>query len=606
MPVSPNSSAAVTRSQQKYHNKAFKDLLKVIQDSGWSDNRSTDSSDSSELETDEEQQAVNKIQDISAHQYTNTDVTLPSHLVANTCTEPPVEASTNGKHNLRKSKSSFIRGAKPLPPEVADIYDELCGIYQKLQQERLSQQEYSLQLKKREKCLQQKEEMLFKHQTTLSKIKGFEEIFHAKLRIMKEQHNVEMKQLSDTLREKTKENKRLKSSFDTLKEMNDALKKQLNEVSEQNKQLEMQARKVQARLENLQRKQTFQAAQKCKEVPHATQSIKPPKKEKANISMKLKVPHNVQVYELLTVLMDWISDVEISNPKSEENGSRGKSLCINQLPANYVQEKCAKILPVVVEQFQSAPLLSPKLHFSLIKFAYWILRQLGKGTQLTMASTLRRLSEEAYKGVTYKPNEETLDERATDNKMKHAAFYKSSNLPLRFLSTLVVLKTVTQVDYIAQALDTLCMDLKTDEGRELFLQYDAVEIVLKLLHLPNRCLVSSVLDILLQLSMELRFLEPLVENCSNEAFFKNCAAILRDPKSDLPILEKLSVTLQKLSKVKSNKKYFELFNIPQQIQEMQRNANSDHAFLVINLNSILFHLGYTKGSTFPSGANTSY
>ncbi|NP_001120388.1 coiled-coil domain-containing protein 138 [Xenopus tropicalis] len=606
MPVSPNCSAALIYTQQKYYTKAFKDLLKVIQDSGWNDNRSSDSSDSSELETDEEQQAVYQSQDIGTHLYTNTDVTLPSYLVANTCTEPSVEATAVGKHNSRKSQSSFIKGTNSLPPEVADIYEELCGIYQKLQQERLSQQEYSLQLKKREKCLQQKEEMLFKHQTTLSKIKGFEEIVHAKLRIMKEQHNVEMKQLSNALKEKAKENKRLKSSFDTLKEMNDALKKQLNEVSEQNKQLEMQARKVQARLENLQRKQAFQEVQKCKEVSQATQYLKPKQTEKASVSMKLKVPHSVQVYELLTVLMDWISDVEISNPKSEENGSRGKSLCINQLPANYVQEKCAKILPVVVEQFQLAPLLSPKLQFSLIKFAYWILRQLGKGSQSTMASTLRRLGEDTFKGVTYKPTEGKHGERAADNKIKLAAFYKSNNFSLRFLSTLIVLKTVTQVDYLAQALDTLCMDLKSDEGRELFVEYDAVEIVLKLLHLPNRCLISSVLDILLQLSMEPRFFEPFVENCSNEAFFKNAAALLRDPKSDVPVLEKLSVVLQKLSKIKSNKKYFELFNIPQQIQEIQRSANPDHAFLVINLNSVLFHLGYTKCSILSSSANTNY
>uniref|UniRef100_A0A6I8SEL4 Coiled-coil domain containing 138 n=1 Tax=Xenopus tropicalis TaxID=8364 RepID=A0A6I8SEL4_XENTR len=553
MPVSPNCSAALIYTQQKYYTKAFKDLLKVIQDSGWNDNRSSDSSDSSELETDEEQQAVYQSQDIGTHLYTNTDVTLPSYLVANTCTEPSVEATAVGKHNSRKSQSSFIKGTNSLPPEVADIYEELCGIYQKLQQ-----------------------------------------------------HNVEMKQLSNALKEKAKENKRLKSSFDTLKEMNDALKKQLNEVSEQNKQLEMQARKVQARLENLQRKQAFQEVQKCKEVSQATQYLKPKQTEKASVSMKLKVPHSVQVYELLTVLMDWISDVEISNPKSEENGSRGKSLCINQLPANYVQEKCAKILPVVVEQFQLAPLLSPKLQFSLIKFAYWILRQLGKGSQSTMASTLRRLGEDTFKGVTYKPTEGKHGERAADNKIKLAAFYKSNNFSLRFLSTLIVLKTVTQVDYLAQALDTLCMDLKSDEGRELFVEYDAVEIVLKLLHLPNRCLISSVLDILLQLSMEPRFFEPFVENCSNEAFFKNAAALLRDPKSDVPVLEKLSVVLQKLSKIKSNKKYFELFNIPQQIQEIQRSANPDHAFLVINLNSVLFHLGYTKGSILSSSANTNY
>ncbi|KAG8452026.1 hypothetical protein GDO86_003997 [Hymenochirus boettgeri] len=607
MSTSPTSSPAGLRRQQKKYAFPLQDLLKVIQDTNWDDKSNISSSDSSLIETqDEDEEPINTAQNISTRTYIETDVTLPSHLIANTCTETSGEVCGLGKYKSRKSENSFAKSSFILPTEVGDIYDELFGIYQKLQQERLSQQEYSLQLKKREKYLRQKEEMLFKHQNTLGKIKGFEEVLHAKLRIMKEQHNAEMKQLSEALKEKTKENRRLKSSFDTLKEMNDSLKKQINEVSEQNKQLEAQARKVQSRLENLQKKHAFVTVQKCKETSQPVRHPKPQKTERASASLKSKIPHNVQVYELLTLLMDWISDLEISRPKSEENGSREKSVCINQLTTQSVQEKCAKILPVVVEQFQWTPLQSPKLHFSLIKFVYWILKQIEMGTEITMSSTLRRLGEETYKGVTYRPTRETPLERITNNKTKTALFYKSSSLPLRFLSTLVVLKTVTQVDYLAQALDTLCMDLKSDEGRDLFLKYDAVEIVLKLLRQSNRGLLSGVLDIMLQLSMETRFFTPFVDSCSNESFFKVCAALLRDNKVDVQILEKLSVVLQKLSKIKGNKKYFELFSIPQVIQEMQRTTNPDHAFLVINLNSILFHLGYTKPCTFPSNVNTNY
>lgn len=53
---------------------------------------------------------------------------------------------------------------------------------------------------------------------------------------------------------------------------------------------------------------------------------------------------------------------------------------------------------------------------------------------------------------------------------------------------------------------------------------------------------------------------------------------------------------------RSNKKMFELFTIHLMIQELQRTAHPEHAFLCINLNSILFNLGLTKGSLL---ANTS-
>lgn len=61
-----------------------------------------------------------------------------------------------------------------------------------------------------------------------------------------------------------------------------------------------------------------------------------------------------------------------------------------------------------------------------------------------MTSTLRRLGEDIFKGVVIKGVQDNSSERSGENKPKTAAFFKSSNLPLRFLSTLIVLKTVTQ------------------------------------------------------------------------------------------------------------------------------------------------------------------
>ncbi|XP_063314101.1 coiled-coil domain-containing protein 138 [Pelobates fuscus] len=594
----PPTSAEIPSNEKQFYNKALHDLLRMIQHSSCS-HRNDLSYDSSQFEISAEhidEQAVNPVQDVSSHMYTETDVTLPSHLVANTCTEPSLESSAAMKQNSKKTRSNVLKGPALLPSEIHDIYDELLGIYQKLQEERVSQEEYSQQLKKQEKCLREKQEMLFKHQVTLSKIKDVEEIVHAKFRFMKEQHDAEVKQLSDALKEKIKENKRLKSSFDTLKEMNDNLKKQLNEVSEQNKKLETQAKKVQARLENLQKKHAYLTVQKCKPMAHVPLAQKLPKLEKT-CSSKSKVPNNVQVYELLAVLMDWISEMQVKKSKSEEHGSQDKSLCLSKLPPNYAQEKSVKILPVVVEQFQWMPLVSPKLHLPFMKFIYWTLMQMENKTQSTMTSTLRRLGEETFKGVTFQPTQNSSLENMIENKPKSLPFFKSNNLPLRFVSTLVILKTVTQVDYLAQALDSLCMDLKSDEGRSLFLEYQAATVVLNLLSFSGRGLASYVLDILLQLSMETRFVRPFLESCSSESFFKTSAILLKDPKVDIQTLEKLSIVLQKLSKVRSNKKFFEMFNIPPVIQEMQRSANPDRAFLIINLNSILFHLGFTKANS---------
>ncbi|NWW42976.1 CC138 protein, partial [Pedionomus torquatus] len=230
-----------------------------------------------------------------------------------------------------------------IPPHIRQIYDELFVIHQKLQTESSAQREYALQLQKREHFLTEREALLFKHEAALAKIRGVEEEVRTKFGIIKEQHEAEVKQLTEALREITKENRRLKSSFDTLKEMNDSLRKQLNDVTELNKKLDSQARKVQSRLENLQRKHEFLMAQKSKDVCQVVRQSKPfPVKQEKVTSKIAKLPLNSQVYELLTFLMDWISDQHLSKIKVQEEREDSHKLS-QASKKTLTQERCMKV-----------------------------------------------------------------------------------------------------------------------------------------------------------------------------------------------------------------------------------------------------------------------
>ncbi|KAL6093172.1 hypothetical protein STEG23_008026, partial [Scotinomys teguina] len=411
--------------------------------------------------------------------------------------DSPLKPDISPKPKVSK-KQSF------LPHQISKIYDELFHIHLKLQCETAAQQKFAEELQKREQFLAEREQLLFRHETALSRIKGVEEEVVTRFQILKEQHSTEVEYLTEALKEKNKESKRMRSSFDALRELNDSLKKQLHEVSEENRKMEIQAKKVQARLENLQRKYEFLTVQRLKGDSHAAPEMKSLKQEKVPVSKPFKTALNGQLYELLIVFMDWISDHHLNKVELEEPAVDGEKPSSKPSQRSDIQEKCVKLLPMMTEQLQWMPFVNAKLHEPFIKFIYWSVRQLDAGTQQhsTMTSTLRRLGEDIFKGVAVRGPQGHSSEPSVENKPKTAAFFKSSSLPLRFLSTLIVLKTVTQVDYLAQAFDSLCMDLKTDEGKALFLEYQAVPVILRHLRISSKGLLSNVIDSLLQMTVE--------------------------------------------------------------------------------------------------------
>lgn len=62
--------------------------------------------------------------------------------------------------------------------------------------------------------------------------------------------------------------------------------------------------------------------------------------------------------------------------------------------------------------------------------------------------------------------------------------------------------------------------------------------------------MNSAIDIYLQLSMESEHLGAFLETCSNELWFRTTANVWKMSSSDQRVQEKLSIILQKLSKIK--------------------------------------------------------
>ncbi|XP_040405665.1 E3 SUMO-protein ligase RanBP2-like isoform X9 [Cygnus olor] len=414
-----------------------------------------------------------------------------------------------------------------------------------------------------------------------------------------QQHETEMNQMRETLRQVAEENSKLKSSFNSVMGENDSLRKQLSDANEQNKVLEDRARSMQAQLDNLQQKNASLMAQMSK---NSGEVVCPRKRVKVDnetgASKSVKVLLNSKVYDLLTILMDWISNQHLS--KIEIQGERegnDKPQCAKE---NYTPENCMKLLHMVTGQLQWMPFVDPKLHMPVIQFIYWSLRQINTGSKhASMTSTMERLGEVIFKGVVHKGYLQKWSEKSTQSKPKTALFFKSSFMPLRFLSTLILLETAKRVSYLTRAFHSLCVDLKTDEGKMLFLQYQCVPVILSHLTISRKCLLSGALDALIEMarSSDKSHLQLFLEYCSTESVFRACSALLQNPRLDICFSKKICSMLRKLSEIKSNKKMFELFALPKVIKELLRTTHPDHHHFCVDLKVILCNLGVAKSNS---------
>ncbi|XP_076603338.1 coiled-coil domain-containing protein 138 [Chaetodon auriga] len=517
--------------------------------------------------------------------FTETDVTLPSCLDGSPGS-PETETDERLERACRLPDS--CRSSSLL---LANVYQEMITIYKQLKAERQSQHQWEKELQERERRLKQQEE-------ASGRLAGLEEMIHTRMSAVEEKHQQEVSQLQDLLLDKSKENRRLKSSFDTIKELNDNMKKQLNEVSEQNKKLESQSKRVQARLENLQRKYEHSMASRgCQKVSvKSTECIKPSKKEKTAPPGKPgdKASSSPAPLKLLALLLDWILDGQPFSSASENKWKDGGQ-CLP--PQIVLHERCLKVLPLLADQLHHTPLSEPDLLLNLLRLIHWALRLMDSSTQhVALSATLRRIGEEVSKPAAQltvpQPEDPDLPRScsgAAGGACRSWPLYRSPCPHTRLLSTLIILRTVTQADVLAQALDCLRTELMSEDSRGLFIRYSGVCVLLAMIRAGRGGLHTPV-DILMQLTEQSRYLNPFLDACGHEEFFRTASQLLKNPRLELPSLEKLSILLQKLSSIRRNRRLFELSSLHLQIRELNHKTSHTHTFLCLNLRSILHNL----------------
>ncbi|XP_048756583.1 coiled-coil domain-containing protein 138-like [Ostrea edulis] len=506
----------------------------------------------------------------------------------------------SGKHRRKKQHHHKTKAALDSDEEeyhnisnenIRDIYKELRVISEKLKLENKS-------LHEREQKLKERERMVSISSQNIQTIAQHE--IKQKLQAVEERYKADIYRLETLLREKCKENKRLKDNFETLKQANDALKKEFECLQSQHEKLEKQAVTVQARLTNLQRKQEFDQRQKELDVAAVAMGNAVPKQQKPKEAEE-KTKQRTQktaacCFDVTGILLDWVSDAHLRCAVSDLPGKPLERF----LSPEYLQEKIMKILPSAVDMLREFPGQNLKISLPCIQFIYWALTHVENcaGQQKSgLSSTLRRLGEELYRAKTVRfselektPSEFNPPSPIKLDKSKDGIYFRSQNLHVRLLSSFIILKTLSQVDLLAHVFDVLRNDLKSDIAKELFLYYQATPVVLQYLKPVNKTFMGSAMDIFLQMSTDSPFLQPFLETCSNENWFRTVAMVLRAPSQDSKLLEKLSIILQKLSKFRCNRKYFDVYTIVGIIQELLRGCPTDQAFLGLNLKSILFNL----------------
>ncbi|VDI66223.1 Hypothetical predicted protein [Mytilus galloprovincialis] len=352
------------------------------------------------------------------------------------------------------------------------------------------------------------------------------------------------------------------------------------------------------------RKQDFTERQKEVELGNIALSTAVPKQKgqqrEHKVQKEKKFSTSSCSYDIMGILLDWICDAHLRYAVTDQ-----PTRAIERFSSTeYILERVLKILPTSVDMLREFPPNNFRISLPCLQFIYWSLinvEQASGQQKSNLSSTLRRLGEELYRSKTVKFMDVSSDKSDFPlsptklDKSKDGIYFRSSNQHVRLLSSLIILKTLSQVDLVAHVFDVLKNDLKSDVCKELFLYYQATPVVLQYLKPINKAFMGAAMDIFLQLSADTPFQTPFLESCGNEQWFRTVAMVLRAPTQDNKLLEKLSIILQKLSKFKTNKRFFDVYTIVGIIQEILRGCSTDQAFLALNLKSILFNLTSTGG-----------
>lgn len=587
----------MSSSERRQYNKALRAMYEIVRLGSKRLAKPSAADDDKSNDDDEEDDVIPEtVTETSDNDENDDDAEEPSSL----------QRSPSGIHRQRqwRTKSYENQVQNHMEAEnVKKIHKELMRISAMLQKESEALNRREVQLREREKALRDAEKL--SHTTDIIIDRVVAQEVENRSQTVALRYESKFVELEEVISKKTRELKRMKDSFDTIKTANDALKKQITDLQQQNKKLETQALSVQHRLANLQRKNEFlqrgtKRDDKQIEIQRNANKLSSQGKEEAvtkSVSFSQSKVNLSGLFEVLSILLEWTSDTHLQKMPTFQDSPQGSLQEQNlDFPSALVHEKCSKILPGMSDILSYLPNINPRVQQPCLQFTYWcivFMEQTVQGSQRSaLASTLRHIGEELFKPQVTKVAEEGSIPKS--DRHKTDIYFHSPNIAVRILSSFIILKTLSRVDYLAQVFDVLKTDLKDDVGKQIFLTYEGINVILSYMKPAQKALLSSAIDVLLLMSVDSPFTSSFLESCSNEPWFRTTVNLLQRKGLDSKILEKLSIVLQRLSKVKSNRRYFEAFQIAPIVQEMLRTCDPQNAFLALNLRSIIFNLGQGK------------
>ncbi|XP_046853391.1 coiled-coil domain-containing protein 138-like [Xenia sp. Carnegie-2017] len=503
-----------------------------------------------------------------------------------TCVESPSFINSMLLSSQKDKNSNKMFGKS----ELHKVYQELRVISQRLKNETHQLQLWEKELCEREAILKDHEDSSTQQDLILNE--RFEKELQAQCSIINEEYQDQIIQLQKVIQEKSKEANRLRDSFNTIRSTHEELRKEFVKVKDQNRFLESQTLSLQQRLNNLVRKNEYEAKKQKEAKSDKMADGKVLLTEKNNNDTFLRMSSSSKlsvsgILDVLSCLFIWISDFQLDARKLTSE---------LETPNEAVYGKCFKILPPLADLLSYLPAVNPNCVHPLLKFIYSVIFYMENSPQGTqkplLLSTLRRIGEELYKPEITK----LADNRTETKKRRNKAqiYIHSSNLEERMLSALIILKTLTQADYLSHTFDILKCDLREEQGKRLFLDDNGLQVILLFMKPKNKVLLEFAVDVMLQMSMDSVVVDDFLECCSTSVVFNVLSNLLNEKELELKILEKLSIILQRLSKIKNNRRFFEAFQLVPVLDEHLRQNDSENAFLSLNLRSVLVNLNIVK------------
>jgi len=504
---------------------------------------------------------------------------------------------------------------------LSSVWQELAAISARLQRERRKLRLWNEQL-------QSREDTLVAAEADLDAVVDKE----IQRRLRNDNDECDIVKWKRKAEEETRNYKRVKASFDQLRTVHEELRDKNRELESTNIKWEKQNLRLKTRLAQF---EATHAASKAKHNPDLAKigqnqySAKldlgdPPPRQRSqsaketakntqpSSSSSSSLQTQKAFLDLVVSLLDWltVSHLEQSPPmviKKTENAQLKAKAYASKINCQDVQERCNRILPYLVLVMpivaKNAVANALKVQLPVLRFLHWSFMHMDDGKKCNKASppiaSMRHLAK-----ILYAPKVVRLDSsRGLESSLEFVQnvsenssvcldiFYQSRNQHIRFLSCLLLLKTLTQPDILSKVLDTIKADLKDESVKEYFVAYCATPILMQFLRPTHKQgLLTPATDILVSLAFDSLSLTAFLQSCSYEAFFRQISALLRTSNLSPSVLEKISTILMKLSKLHSNRRFFDAFAFALLLSRLLGECGPEHAFLTLNLKSTLLNI----------------